>query len=474
LPLHLRKEHKYSHESSISAVGQFGLRKQTKVSSAKYKHQLKQCPLPLCYATTKNPGEHLRSKKHNIFKDHPGYKDILKDFKPYDPSAIPEQLKESPKKNFGVRHKVSDSLTGPNKNYSNNKNFGMKISPSVSTISAAPVSAEQLTQNASTVPVMSIASTESVTPIESFSPVTFEPIVSDFNDMSAELSSPIASTVPTTVPTVLITPIAFDPVTSDDDISSNLSEESTDNKSSDDEYIDDDPDLDKVIMQFKEFMTGPNRGRNVKSINAVAGDVRRILREIRCLQKEDWRNVLLNEEFILKYVRTLEERGILPGSVKKYLSSFRDFTRYLTNLPYEAHSLNTEKLRRLDYLLGEWRKKLKRKDNLQGQKRKADDQEMLLTSNQVARYDTSEINQTAQKIFEELKLDPNYRISLKIFTCLRDHVIIEICLANAHRSGVICNMRMGEFSKFQITERGLYRIGVWDHKTVESYGHMSF
>jgi len=29
---------------------------------------------------------------------------------------------------------------------------------------------------------------------------------------------------------------------------------------------------------------------------------------------------------------------------------------------------------------------------------------------------------------------------------------------------------MGEFSKFQVTERGLYRIGVWDHKTVESYG----
>jgi len=75
---------------------------------------------------------------------------------------------------------------------------------------------------------------------------------------------------------------------------------------------------------------------------------------------------------------------------------------------------------------------------LQGQKRKADDQEMLLTSNQVARYDASAVNQTAQKTFEELKLaPPNYQISLKIFTCIRDHVIIEICLANAHRSDVI-------------------------------------
>jgi len=55
---------------------------------------------------------HLRSKKHKIFKDHSGYKDILKDFKAYDPSAIPEQLIESPKKNFRVLHKVSVSLTG--------------------------------------------------------------------------------------------------------------------------------------------------------------------------------------------------------------------------------------------------------------------------------------------------------------------------------------------------------------------------
>jgi len=50
----------------------------------------------------------------------------------------------------------------------------------------------------------------------------------------------------------------------------------------------------------------------MKSINAVASDVRRIFREIKYLQK-----VLLNEEFILKYVRNLEERGILPESVKK-------------------------------------------------------------------------------------------------------------------------------------------------------------
>jgi len=142
------------------------------------------------------------------------------------------------------------------------------MSPSVSTISVAPVSAVQLTQNASTItvaliastvpvmsivltmPVISIASTESVTPIESFSLVTFKPIVSDFNDLSAELSSPIASTKSNIMAfTVPITPIAFDPIASDDDSLSNFSEKSIDNKSSDDEnHIYDDPDLDEVIM----------------------------------------------------------------------------------------------------------------------------------------------------------------------------------------------------------------------------------
>lgn len=115
LPRHLRTIHGWSQESSVSAIGKFGLRKKcSKTVNRKYCHNLKMCPVSGCGVVTKNPGEHLRSKKHSLFPNGSTkvlYQQLLKEAKLFDPSQMPDQTDCSPSKDYGiVRNRKKTSL----------------------------------------------------------------------------------------------------------------------------------------------------------------------------------------------------------------------------------------------------------------------------------------------------------------------------------------------------------------------------
>ena len=76
----MRSFHNWSTISSKVITGLFGLRKKVQQKPKKYRHSLKVCPYPDCWSVTKNPGEHLRSKKHWVKQDDKSYKKTLKDF----------------------------------------------------------------------------------------------------------------------------------------------------------------------------------------------------------------------------------------------------------------------------------------------------------------------------------------------------------------------------------------------------------
>ncbi|XP_065643165.1 uncharacterized protein LOC136074851 [Hydra vulgaris] len=129
LPFHLREVHFWSNESSLAAVNQFRLRKKTVLkehTKNKSSHYTKICPIDGCYSVTKNIGEHLKGKKHNL-KPSVEYYALLKQACHFDASVLPLKTTVSPKKNYGVIKKDSkkkvlyyqslDSMsTGPSTN----------------------------------------------------------------------------------------------------------------------------------------------------------------------------------------------------------------------------------------------------------------------------------------------------------------------------------------------------------------------
>jgi len=61
---------------------------------------------------TKNPGEHLRSKKHGVKITDPDYKELVKSFKRYEPSHLADiEISESPKKRYGIIDKKKSTNT---------------------------------------------------------------------------------------------------------------------------------------------------------------------------------------------------------------------------------------------------------------------------------------------------------------------------------------------------------------------------
>jgi len=341
LPLHMREEHNWTQPSSQNVSAMFGLRKnvETSTEKKKYRHYLKICPFEECYSVTKNPGEHLRSKKHGMKTTDPDYKSTIKLFKRYDPSLLEcVTITESPKKRYGVINKKNTTARKQNS----------------SLLSQIPIE-EQST------------------------------IIDEQNSRSGSGDES-----------------GFFPLG---------------------------PTVNKLITEFHKYMVGPNRGRKTRSVQGVVYDVRRALKIIGI--RDDLSSMFEDDdEGLLTFIDHYEKKKALPGSIKKYISSLRDFIKFL--IQSRSHEFSVTKMIQTDTKLEQWRKNYRRRDRLQSHKRKADDRLMLIDKNQVATYDASAHKQ--QK-----------------------------------RSGVVVNMTMEEY-KGKSTIGNQHHIPVWNHKTVETYG----
>ena len=227
--------------------------------------------------------------------------------------------------------------------------------------------------------------------------------------------------------------------------------------------------LEDYLRNFIDYMTGPNRGRKSTSVAEVARDVRRIFRKTGAktcsdLLKEDLD--FLHKTYIVNYC---QEKNMKPGSIKKYLASLRDFVQYLIfkgGIPGDA---SVEYLVKVDYQLSNWRKNYRKKDSLQRHHRATEDLEMLVTSDQVAKYESSDDAKCAKEILHKLKVS-QHELNQTEYCCLRDYLLITIGFSNAHRSGVPAHMLISEFEKAKKIRDDIHEIKVWDHKTVHYYG----
>lgn len=59
------------------------------------------------------------------------------------------------------------------------------------------------------------------------------------------------------------------------------------------------------------------------------------------------------------------------------------------------------------------------------------------------------------------------------FNCVRNYIILNIFLRNAHRAGVLSKLRYENFLAAKLTENGKYIMDVKEHKTNKTYGNAS-
>ena len=93
----------------------------------------------------------------------------------------------------------------------------------------------------------------------------------------------------------------------------------------------------------------------------------------------------------------------------------------------------------------------------------------LITPEMVSEYECSESARSAISYIGELSSAYSLVVSQLIYTLIRDFILLQITITNAHQSGVFANMTMGKHKKVMMAE-GSYIISVAKHKTADTHG----
>ncbi|XP_065643370.1 uncharacterized protein LOC136075061 [Hydra vulgaris] len=117
-----------------------------------------------------------------------------------------------------------------------------------------------------------------------------------------------------------------------------------------------------------------------------------------------------------------------------------------------------------------WKKKYKAKANLQKYKKAEDDYEMLVTPDQIKKYENSKNALFAKELQDCLKIDNAKPLSQFEYCSYRDHMIYIVHFCGAHRFGVTAHMSMNEYARHKVLGNGIRVVSVSDHKTVAKYG----
>jgi len=230
------------------------------------------------------------------------------------------------------------------------------------------------------------------------------------------------------------------------------------------------PQVKQILDEFYNYMTGPDRGRKEKSVSSVVQDVKRILisvgagMDINVIYDKDTdtlRNRYLNG--------VCKERATSANSIRKYLYSLKDFSKFLkakkvefVNLDYVNTAIQNIKM---------WRKNFSKKAKVKTFQERQNDYKMLVTPDQIKRYIASEQSLSAKRLFDLLSKNPAYGLSNYEYCILRDHLFVLIVFSNGCRSGVIVNMTLTEYSKARyFPEKKGYLIEVEEHKTNADFG----
>ena len=88
----------------------------------------------------------------------------------------------------------------------------------------------------------------------------------------------------------------------------------------------------------------------------------------------------------------------------------------------------------------------------------------------VSQFENSESARTAVAYIGQLSGAHSIQVNQSMYTLIRNFILTEMTIANAHRSGVLANMTMDEFLKAKKTSQESMLIKVKDHKTADTHG----
>ena len=116
-----------------------------------------------------------------------------------------------------------------------------------------------------------------------------------------------------------------------------------------------------------------------------------------------------------------------------------------------------------------WSSSYKKDSQRRHLEKQDEDLSNLISAEMITKFEQSESTRTAISLINQLSGAHCLEINQADYTLIRDFILTQITIANAHRSGVLASMTVAEFHKAKRCE-GSYIISVKKHKTADKHG----
>ncbi|XP_066924402.1 uncharacterized protein [Clytia hemisphaerica] len=228
---------------------------------------------------------------------------------------------------------------------------------------------------------------------------------------------------------------------------------------------------------FYQFLCGPDGGRKDKlTAKQAADDVARI---VTCINAESDLSRLFDanvvrDEYLANSIKMRmkgpADKDLRAATIRKYLQSLVMFLTYVIIDKVQVINVEAMDILNLKMRVVLWRKSYLGEEKEHILSKNADESDSLITEEQVALYEASDVAKNASYIFEDVKQHTKKRLSQNQYCATRDHLFTRIHFTNACRSGVTANMTVNEFNSGKMLNDGRYMFRVAKHKTRRKYG----
>ena len=169
------------------------------------------------------------------------------------------------------------------------------------------------------------------------------------------------------------------------------------------------------------------------------------------------------------FLKNHAENAYKPDTIKSYLLSLRYFCSFVLTERPDAVRVNEASVHLIDEKARLWSSSYKKVSQRRHLEKQDEDLSNLITPEMVAEYEKSESARWAVALISQLSGAHCLQINQAEYTLIRDFILTQITIANAHRSGVLAHMTLGEFNKARLSE-GNCIITVKKHKTADTHG----
>ena len=225
---------------------------------------------------------------------------------------------------------------------------------------------------------------------------------------------------------------------------------------------------ESIFSSFCQWLQTADGGRkDAKLSKQHASQLKRILTTI---DPDENVNSLFDKNLIRdKFLKQHAEMKYTADTVKAYLLSLRHFCSYIIAETPKSIKVETAVVFQIEEKARLWSSSYKKDSNRRHLQKMNEDLGNLITPEMVTEYERSESARIAVSYIGQLSGAHSLVVSQAIYSVVRDFILLEITVANAHRSGVLSNMTVGEYKKAKRKE-GSVVISVAKHKTSDTHG----